>query len=184
MGAGLRELETRRDHNAAGARFLEFIRKRHLEASTGMADIVSWVTDRLHEIVGLSDRQVAEYIIELARRSKSFEELTKKLQSTGAIKISPSVETFVGELWKKFPHDEDPVERKVTEKSKKVVYKLLLDDEPTKGNSQKKRPSRNIRTLKATSWESDDEDTSAIASDGGSDSDEWERFISYSYFHT
>ena len=150
------------------------------ECPCAMADLVSWVSDRLHEIVGLSDRQVAEFITELARRSKSLEELTVKLQNTGAIQMTSAVETFVRELWNKFPHDRDPVGSYVAVKTKEVeevVYKLLLDDEPA-GAKGKKKSSRNIRTHKVTSWESDDdEDTKATASDGDSDSDEWERYI-------
>lgn len=147
-----------------------------------MADIVSWVSDRLHEIIGLSDKQVAEYITELARKSVSLTELTNKLRRTGTITMTKSVEVFAAELWNKFPREEAQFSnRSVDTKQEKKVYKLILDDpleeaiESHTGLRGKK--SRNIRLQKSTSWESDEEDmcnTRIVNKDEGSDSDEWE----------
>ena len=152
-----------------------------------MAEIVSWVSDRLHEIIGLSDKQVAEYITELARKSVSLTELTNKLQSTGTITITKPVESFAAELWNKFPREKaistQISNRLVDSKQEKKVYKLILDDpleavESHTGLRGKK--SRNIRPQKSTSWESDEEDmsnTHVIDKDEGSDSDEWETYV-------
>lgn len=152
-----------------------------------MADIVSWVSDRLHEIIGLSDKQVAEYITELARKSVSLTELTNKLRRTGTITMTKSVEVFAAELWNKFPREEAQFSnRSVDTKQEKKVYKLILDDpleeaiESHTGLRGKK--SRNIRLQKSTSWESDEEDmcnTRIVNKDEGSDSDEWERYKYY-----
>ena len=168
-----------------------------------MAEIVSWVSDKLYDLIGLSDRQVAEYVTELARRSVSSEELTRKLRSTAAITMSSSVEAFAVELWSKFPREQAlgkpgsnvPSNQKPM---KKVHYKLLLDDEPLESSGthitlkddgrRRKASSRNIRSQKSSSWESDEEDTrthtpSTLAVDegSGSDSDEWERWVPYVY---
>lgn len=166
-----------------------------------MAEIVAWVCDRLHDIVGLSDNQVAEYLTELAKRSRSPQEFKRKLRSTGTIAVNDAVEAFAVELWNKVPHkqvQEKPArarERELLQQQAKYSsYKLLLDpmdEEPKEpGVKRKKEKSsksrirskkqKNIRTMKVSSWESDEED------DGGghtkqpeesSDSDEWERFV-------
>ena len=152
-----------------------------------MAEIVSWVSDRLHEILGLSDRQVAEYVTELAKRSVSSEELKRKLESTGALNtMNTSVEAFATELWNKFPRDKPlgkPITRATSKKSTNVQYKLLLDDDPVEvpltsaGKHKHKKAKRNIRSQKATVWESDEEDTHIPATGEDSDSDEWERLV-------
>lgn len=152
-----------------------------------MAEIVSWVSDRLHEIIGLSDKQVAEYITELARKSVSLTELTNKLKSTGTITMTKSVEAFAAELWNKFPRERPAStqfsNRLVDTKQEKKVYKLILDDPLEAVESHtglKGKKSRNIRPQKLTSWESDEENisnTHAINEDEGSDSDEWERCV-------
>jgi pre-mRNA-splicing factor ATP-dependent RNA helicase DHX16 len=143
-----------------------------------MAGIVVWVADRLHEIVGLSDRQVAEYLTELARRSNNFEELKRKLESSGAIEMTSAVESFVFELWAKFPREKATRER-VAKDVKKVPYKLLLEEEPEFGADsvgKDTKRSQNIRPQKGMVWESDDEDIQPPSGDeSGSDSDEWER---------
>lgn len=152
-----------------------------------MAEIVSWVSDRLHEIIGLSDRQVAEYITELARKSVSLKELTRKLQSTGTINMTKSVEEFADELWRKFPR-ERAVKTQFSNrlvKQEKKVYKLILDDpveevESLTGFKHDGKKSRNIRPQKSYSQESDEEDmqsTRVIDRDEDSDSDEWERLV-------
>jgi pre-mRNA-splicing factor ATP-dependent RNA helicase DHX16 len=153
----------------------------------GAGEIVSWVSDRLHEIVGLSDRQVAEYITEVARRSLSQKELLRKLQSVGGLSEGAVVETFAGELWNKFPRDQalgrSHAKKVADPQPKKVHYKLLLDDEPleeslsskeTGSRIKRKTFSRNVRSHKSSSWESDDEDTHLPATGENSDSDEWE----------
>lgn len=167
-----------------------------------MAEIVTWVCDRLHDILGLSDNQVAEYLTELAKRSRSPQEFKRKLRSTGTIAVNDAVEAFASELWSKVPHkqeQEKPArvrERELRQQQAKYSsYKLLLDpmdEEPTEPGMKKKREKdgkgrsrtkkqKNIRTAKASSWESDDD-----MDDGGahnkeleesSDSDEWERFV-------
>ena len=151
--------------------------------------IVSWVSDRLHEIVGLSDRQVAEYITELAKRSPSKEELLGKLQSVGALSMGAAVETFACELWNKFPRDQaDQALERLRSKDpqpKKVHYKLLLDDELLEpslapvdtGQRIKRKRSRSGRRQKPSSWESDEEDTRVPATGEESDSDEWDRCV-------
>ena len=183
------------------------LRRLHVEGqrtrnvSRIMAEIVTWVCDRLHDIVGLSDSQVAEYLTELAKKSRSPQEFTRKLRSTGTIAVNDAVEAFAVELWNKVPHkqeQEKPArarERELLQQQAKYSsYKLLLDpvDEEPKEPAMKRKKEKskgkirskkqkNIRTMKVSSWESDDEEDDegahAKQPEESSDSDEWERLV-------
>ena len=158
-----------------------------------MSDTVAWVSDRLHEIVGLSDKQVAEYITELARRSDNLKDFTRKLENTGAISMCDAVEAFASELWSKVPHKHfqgtpgTTTGNTLPGQQSKNVYRLLLDDDDeaaaavtsykSEKESRRKGKKSNIRSQKTTSWESDEEDAQTLGVDEGSDSDEWERLV-------
>ena len=156
-----------------------------------MSDTVAWVSDRLHEIVGLSDKQVAEYITELARRSDNLKDFTRKLENTGAISMCDAVEAFASELWSKVPHKQGTpgttTGNTLPGQQSKNVYRLLLDDDDEAAaavtsyksvkESRRKGKKSNIRSQKTTSWESDEEDAQTLGVDEGSDSDEWERLV-------
>ena len=161
-----------------------------------MAEIVSWVSDQLHDVVGLSDKHVAEFFVELAKKSRNPQEFISKLLNTGTVSSSESVEKFAKELWSKVPHkriEEKPsriYEREaIRQQAKYSSYKLLLDteleDRPVKTSKRKKEKERikskkvqrkNIRSRKA-SWESDEEDiaTNDPSNEPNSDSDEFEK---------
>ena len=157
-----------------------------------MADLLSWVSDKLHEILGLSDRYTAEFLVGLAKQAGSSDVLVKKLQSTGVITVNDQIQSFAVQLWERVPR------KQLSEKPARVIerealllqrknksYRLLSDDEEEdqrvdkstvkKGKVSRKR--RNIRTEKASMIESDDEDDKEVSkkSRDDSDSDEWER---------
>ena len=143
-----------------------------LEIPRSMAGIVSWVSERLHEILGLSDRQIAEYMIELARKSKSSRDLTKKLQKSGTIKVNSDVEGFAAELWSRCV--EGTSGKQSAERSGKQGLRqpVTVDEKP-----RATKASRNIRSQRVTEeWESDEEDVRPPSGADDSDSDEWERF--------
>ena len=142
-------------------------RKSRGEITRKMAGIVSWVSERLHEILGLSDRQIAEFMIELARKSKSSRDLTKKLQKSGTIEVNSDVEGFAAELWSRC------VEGTSGKQSAERSGKQVTVDEKSRAT----KASRNIRSQRATEeWESDEEDVRPPSGADDSDSDEWERF--------
>lgn len=122
-----------------------------------MVELRDWVSDRLHEILGLSDNHVTEYVTDLANKSKSSGDLTKKLKHSGVVDINPKVERFVNELWKKC----------VREKKKEKIS----GDE----RHYSTKTSRNIRSQMTTELESDEEEDRNHSGGGGSDSDDWER---------
>ena len=59
------------------------------------------MNDRLHDILGLSDRYVSQFMIGTARRASSSEDFVERLEKTGTIDIEPSVVAFAKELFDK-----------------------------------------------------------------------------------
>lgn len=57
----------------------------------------SWVSSKLHDVMGMSDMTVAEYLIKITQRLPSKRHVLGELQEE--IPIDNAVEKFVGELW-------------------------------------------------------------------------------------
>ena len=128
-----------------------------------MAEVVEWVSDRLHELLGLSDRYTAEFLVGLARKAPSPESYLQQLESTGAITVNDDVRSFAGQLWSRVPHRaavEKPARAKEREmllqRQRNKAYQLLSDDEEdfksavrTARSSEKGTPW-NSNTLPAT----------------------------------
>lgn len=66
-----------------------------------MASLEQWVNDRLHDILGLSDRYVSQFMIGIARKSSSPEDFVSRLEQTGTIDIDQTVASFAKELFDK-----------------------------------------------------------------------------------
>lgn len=60
-----------------------------------------WVNDKLHDILGMSDRTVAEFLIGLAKKSSSEDGLINAMKQTGVINVDPSTIGFARELYQK-----------------------------------------------------------------------------------
>lgn len=159
-----------------------------------MANIVSWVSDKLHDILGLSDRYTAEFLVELARKSDSGASFVKKLKDTGALDVNQAVERFAHELWSKVPRRqavEKParaVEREaILQRQRNRAYKLLSDSEDDEPKVKQKlsvktkieKASKGRKNLRQqAAWESESEEERPSAPKRGksdSDSDDWEQ---------
>lgn len=66
-----------------------------------MANLEQWVNDRLHDILGLSDRYVSQFMIGTARKASSSQDFVTRLEQTGTIDIDQSVIAFAEELFDK-----------------------------------------------------------------------------------
>ena len=162
-----------------------------------MDDVVQWVSDKLHEILGLSDKFTAEFLVGLAKSSNSSNQFVQKLEKTDAIAISPAVVSFANELWSKVPHRQ-PREKPARQREREIIreqernrqYKLLSDSEEDierthsardisakKKKSKFKSKQRHLRTQKTTAIESDEEEEERRVSEHDSDLDEWERYM-------
>ncbi len=165
-----------------------------------MSDLVLWVSDSLHDILGLSDRHTSEFLISLAKNSSSEDAFVRKLRDTGAITVSEKIASFAAELWRKVPHktanryqaQRDKEKAAVAQVIKSKSYLLLSDDEEDTSKvarrkskekereTEKERRSRkrkNIRKGKAAaeSSESEEEKKAVKRPKDDSDSDEWEK---------
>ncbi|KAF7226515.1 pre-mRNA-splicing factor ATP-dependent RNA helicase DHX16 [Nothobranchius furzeri] len=140
-----------------------------------MANLEQWVNDRLHDILGLSDRYVPQFMIGLARKASSSEDFVSRLEQTGTIDIDQTVTAFAKELYEKIPRQqavEKPskaIERQAIEMERKNRTYTLLEDsdsesdevaarEKQKGKKKSKEKDRgnqkrNIRQKKDSSSE-------------------------------
>lgn len=60
-----------------------------------------WVNDKLHDILGISDKYIAQYFVGLATKSESPADLVKKLQDTGTVDVDDNIIAFAKELFDK-----------------------------------------------------------------------------------
>lgn len=101
------------------------------------------MSDRLHDILGLSDRYVSQFMIGLARKSSSGDDFVSRLQQTGTIDIDQSVTSFAHELYGKIPRKEvvekpaRALERQALEMQRKNQTYTLLEDSDSEGDVAK-----------------------------------------------
>ncbi|GAB6023367.1 Putative pre-mRNA-splicing factor ATP-dependent RNA helicase dhx16 [Chamberlinius hualienensis] len=141
-----------------------------------MANLSRWVNDRLHDILGMSDKYVAEYLISLATKSSDSEDFLDKVKATGTVDVDPSFTAFGRELWGKVPHAQpkQPSQEQIRQREivnmleKNKSYKLLLDEDDNDlpqhsapESSQSNRRKRHIRSKQASDSESDGERNNA-----------------------
>ncbi|KAG9345245.1 hypothetical protein JZ751_009791 [Albula glossodonta] len=104
-----------------------------------MANLEQWVNDRLHDILGLSDKYVAQFMIGSARRSSGPQDFVSRLRETGTIDIDQRIIAFAEELYSKIPRKqavEKPArarEREVMEMERKNRTYTLLEDSESEG---------------------------------------------------
>lgn len=59
------------------------------------------MSDKLHDILGMSDRTMAEYFVALAKKSSSVDALIDKIRDTGTIEVDSNVSSFARELFER-----------------------------------------------------------------------------------
>ena len=74
-----------------------------------MSDIKQWVNDNLYDILGMSDNLLSEYIVDLADKSKSVNDLMFDLQNTAGVPNTKKLEDFAQKLFIKLPRKHKPV---------------------------------------------------------------------------
>ncbi|KAK3746392.1 hypothetical protein QZH41_018203 [Actinostola sp. cb2023] len=154
-----------------------------------MANLSSWVSERLHDVLGFSDKHTAEYLISLAKSSTSSGSMLQKISEN--LGGDEKMLGFAGELWDKIPHKQQPTlhpyrvkEKALIEQKKKYSdYKLLSDDDDdddeliqSKKASKSERKRKHLRKKEETS--SSDEEAGEESKDAPRDDDsedEWEK---------
>jgi len=77
-----------------------------------MSEHLTWVSDKLHELVGISDKSIAEFILGLCSHSKSPADFIQKIKDTDCIDINDQVSLFATELYGKIPREMSAGEKK------------------------------------------------------------------------
>ncbi|XP_043352564.1 pre-mRNA-splicing factor ATP-dependent RNA helicase DHX16 isoform X1 [Dermochelys coriacea] len=163
-----------------------------------MAGLERWVSGELHALLGLSERHVVGFLLGLARRSRSPDELLNRLEETETLRVSePAVRAFAQRLWEQIPRSA-PQERpaRVAEREalamqqKNRSYQLLEDSEEEEGEGaaapgskrrpeqrkHKKRRKHLRRKQEEASEEENEAEREPEPSLAGKDSeDEWDR---------
>ncbi|XP_022085325.1 putative pre-mRNA-splicing factor ATP-dependent RNA helicase DHX16 [Acanthaster planci] len=158
-----------------------------------------WVRDSLHDLLGISDHYIADYLVGLAGKSSSGGDFIRRIQDTGTIDVNAAVNKFAHRLWEKLPRKVSSKETNRAREREAIArtkqnqsYKLLSDDEddltvtravPTKRDNREKGSKRkHIRKKKEESSESDSDPQPVRTSKhakreptSGSESDEWDR---------
>ncbi|KAM8952383.1 pre-mRNA-splicing factor ATP-dependent RNA helicase DHX16 [Pelodytes ibericus] len=153
-------------------------------------DVVeSWVKDQLHEVLGMSDRHIAQFLVGTALRSSSSSDLLSRLNDTGAIDVTEKVKRFAEELWVKLPR-KTPVERParaaereaLAMQEKNRLYTLLEDSEEEEEKEDKRdlkrKKKKNLRKRKkedSSDSESDQIQKEKVPSPHSASDDEEER---------
>merc|ERR1711953_468053 len=88
-----------------------------------------WVNNRLHELLGLSEDTLVEYVCSKAQKCTSKTELLMSFKKVD-VNIDDRMRKFVTELWDKTPHDHERVkqkERKLQKShNKKVKQRMAM----------------------------------------------------------
>ncbi|XP_034277526.1 pre-mRNA-splicing factor ATP-dependent RNA helicase DHX16 [Pantherophis guttatus] len=120
-------------------------------------DLERWVSNQLHTLLGLSERHVVAFMVGLAQRSRTPEDLLDRLEETETLRMTePSARTFAQQLWERVPHQvpqERPArlaeQQALALQEKNRSYTLLedSDDEETgkataARNSKRHHPSQ------------------------------------------
>ena len=64
-------------------------------------ELARYVGDRLHDLLGISDKYVAEYFIGLAGKSSSAASFIEQLRDTDTVTVDDAMMSFARELWNK-----------------------------------------------------------------------------------
>uniref|UniRef100_A0A4W3GGH1 Activating signal cointegrator 1 complex subunit 3 n=1 Tax=Callorhinchus milii TaxID=7868 RepID=A0A4W3GGH1_CALMI len=163
-------------------------------SSPPMAGLEQWVNTQLHDVLGLSDKYVGQFLIGTARRSHSPTDFIQRLHNTATIAITPSVSAFAQQLWAKVPRkvvNERPgrvAERAaIALQQKAVSYRLLEESEESEEDvssrsGHNKRKRKHFRKKKESSSESEAEEKPYVPSggqrlspSGSEEEEEWEK---------
>ena len=132
-----------------------------------MSDQVTWVSDQLHELVGISDRSIAEFILGLCQQSKSSDDFLEKIKDTGAIDVNEKVAGFASELFGRIPREMTAGEKRRQENRRREEQAVLdhkknkgfkLVDFEDDGDGLNIKPKKKKKKKKEDKHDNDDED--------------------------
>ncbi|XP_050406181.1 pre-mRNA-splicing factor ATP-dependent RNA helicase DHX16 isoform X1 [Patella vulgata] len=116
--------------------------------------VEKWVSERLFDLLGISDKYIAQYFVGLANKSGSEDDFVDRLRDTGTVEIDDNIINFTKELYHKVPHKQKAVKTLTVQQQsqldlekKNQTFQLLSDGEdleedykiPTKKKKENKR---------------------------------------------
>ncbi|XP_048345601.1 pre-mRNA-splicing factor ATP-dependent RNA helicase DHX16 isoform X1 [Sphaerodactylus townsendi] len=120
-------------------------------------ELERWVSGQLHALLGLSERHVVAFLVGLARRSRTADDLLARLEETETLRVSdPPARAFAQQLWERVPHPA-PQEHRARAAEKEALalqqknrsYTLLEDSDDEDASkatgaqdSKRRRPPR------------------------------------------
>ena len=152
----------------------------------------SWVEDRLHTLLGMSDKTTVQYLIGLSRKASNSEQLVNNLTQSGAVTMDDGMNLFVRELWDRVPHRAATEKRErlrereiIAQRQKNLSYRLLSDEDDDAFEEQqpiksfpKQKTRKHLRAKKSTWSSSESEEETVVkkkAKSDSDDSDDWEK---------
>ena len=69
-----------------------------------MSSLKEWVSDHLHRLVGLSDGNTVDFVINLAAKAPSVGSLVENIHKNLGLSDGDKVDTFANDLYDKVPH--------------------------------------------------------------------------------
>jgi len=157
-----------------------------------MSLVERWVNDSLHDILGISDKMIGQFLISLAEKASSPEAYIQKIKDTETIDVDQNMINFAQELWQKVPHKKVSVKSSILAQqaavelaAKSRSYKLVSsgEDEPAPKpsklakleKSHKRKKKRHIRQRGESSESSDSDHKEEKPVTIESDSDDYDK---------
>ena len=150
-----------------------------------MSELNSWVSDKLHELVGISDRSIAEFLVGLAGKSSDPSQFIEKIRDTETIDVDDRVSVFATELWGKMPRQQSAGEKRREENRRREreavdLYsrqsKLGLVDMEDEGELAIKPKKKKKRKKEASKDDSDEDEFERMEKERQKDLEERDAF--------
>jgi len=68
------------------------------------SQLMNWVNDELHGVLGYSDSATGRYLVALAKKSTDTEDFLQKLKSSGMADVNAAMVKFANQLMNMVPH--------------------------------------------------------------------------------
>ncbi|XP_076455055.1 pre-mRNA-splicing factor ATP-dependent RNA helicase DHX16-like [Babylonia areolata] len=120
-----------------------------------MALTERWVTDQLYDILGISDKYIAQYFIGLASKSSSAEDFVVKLKETQTVAVDANLTAFARDLYNRVPHKGKQVKQLTSEQREAIeleqknrTYQLLDEDDDDDSDDVQPAPTKKMKVEK------------------------------------
>ncbi|XP_003378397.1 putative pre-mRNA-splicing factor ATP-dependent RNA helicase DHX16 [Trichinella spiralis] len=136
-----------------------------------------WIADKLHDVIGISDRYIADFLLALAKRSSNVDDFLGEVKATETVTVDETFGKFARELFAKLPRQLPAVasgpstyelNRLKEEKARQLQrwnesFKLLSDEDSDNDSVKvSKAKHSHIRKRNVDAGDSDEETSISI----------------------